>query len=505
MKRRLLLATMLTAAVAATAKPMKARGSRSGAPTPPPAPSSDPHPLYAALDRNILPFHTASGAWGASVPLESPATPVTTREVTVTNQADLITEALVPGTRVIVGYSSAADFVIQGSITDLDLVIPPGRTLGVVTLGNYAAGAALTRVRVRGSTLGTYSGGSVVRLHFLADTHSDIIMDGIGFRGEGGCLESNFYIDGGAERLVQRSAITNCRFHSTQAVALWYSDHCLIAGCTTSTGRHISPTEGERESWCWRCRGAPFVYYDNDFRGTMFHRLRHGPRVNRSRGPEYFWAGYNTIKDLHEARILDATNLSSDNAGTDTMAGIWFVNNTVYAETGTGATAAEVAAQEVSNYASITNNTFYGDITQTTLNSYSSASQATTKDFATGNVYNAIQAVPAYGRAGDPEVLPLSYMDSAPVQQQDAEPIGSLSITVTLPGTTGIDGFVVYVGNRSRAVAEPSLYIFRYRAASGATSLTISGLASGTKYVRYATYTGSTVGSLSAEASYTPA
>lgn len=481
------------------------KGRATGAP--PAAPSgTDPHPQYAALDRNTLPFHAGSGAWGAQVPLQGANPPVITRTVTVTSTVQANTEAATPGTRIIMDYDTTSGVLIQGSFSDLDIVIPSGRSLGAFTIGTYSVDASLQRIRIRGDTVGTYSGGSLASIEFLANVKEDYIIDGVSCRG--GVVTSLWY-DGGGHApypTVTRSAIVNCRFHSEQAVALWYSDHCLWAGNCFSSGVNYSPIPGSDESWDVRSRGAPFVHYDNDFRGTKFHRTRHAPHYERtSLPPEYLYIANNRYVDLHEARIF-AIFPDSLNASTDTLAGVWFVNNTVYAENGTGETTPSMDAVKVSNYARFINNTFYGDFTQSMLNSSSSVSEATSKDFATGNTFSAIAAIPAYTRAGDPNVIPLPYMAFTIVEEFTFKPVSTLSITVTTSTAPGTSGQVLFGSYRDRgSLTDPSVYPMRKLISNSATSTVITSVPAGIKYIRPCPYTGSTFGTPGAQASYTPA
>ena len=84
-------------------------------------------------------------------------------------------------------------------------------------------------------------------------------------------------------------------------------------------------------------------------------------------------------------------------------------------------------------------------------------------------------------------------------------PSGALSFTVNWEDTTGESGYLIYCSTSTQAFPDSSLYAYQYLAAANATSLTISGVASGTKYVRVAAYEGTTVGDLSMEIEYTPA
>lgn len=85
-------------------------------------------------------------------------------------------------------------------------------------------------------------------------------------------------------------------------------------------------------------------------------------------------------------------------------------------------------------------------------------------------------------------------------------PSGSLSFTVTWDAADGASGYVVYVATSTQTFADASLYTYRYIVSGGSTtSLLVSSVQSGTKYVRVAAHDGTWVGELSVEVTYTPA
>lgn len=83
-------------------------------------------------------------------------------------------------------------------------------------------------------------------------------------------------------------------------------------------------------------------------------------------------------------------------------------------------------------------------------------------------------------------------------------PAGALSFTVNWEDGAGESGYLVYCSTSTQAFPDPTLYAYQYVAAANASSLVISGVQSGTKYVRVAAIEGSNVGDLSMEIAYTP-
>ena len=134
-------------------------GTTPGNSTPPPATGAQPYQWYPALDLNTVEFHRAAGAWGPQKQVQTPAAPNTNRVVNVSTAAELITAARVPGTQIIVTSSITKNIAIAGNIVDIDLVIPPGITIGTLSLGQYNSANVVNRVRIRGPTVGSYSGG----------------------------------------------------------------------------------------------------------------------------------------------------------------------------------------------------------------------------------------------------------------------------------------------------------------------------------------------------------
>lgn len=84
-------------------------------------------------------------------------------------------------------------------------------------------------------------------------------------------------------------------------------------------------------------------------------------------------------------------------------------------------------------------------------------------------------------------------------------PAGALSFTVAWDDAGSEAGYIVYVATSTQGSPDPSLYPYRYLVAADVLSLVISGVASGTKYVRVAAYQNGYVGDLSFEQTYTPA
>lgn len=94
---------------------------------------------------------------------------------------------------------------------------------------------------------------------------------------------------------------------------------------------------------------------------------------------------------------------------------------------------------------------------------------------------------------------------SGDVPSANPLPGGALSFTVTWDAVAGAAGYVIAVSTSTVQYPDKSLYTYFYLASAGATSLVISGVAAGTKYVRVAAHQSGYVGDLSHEVTYTPA
>lgn len=478
----------------------------------PPASGGGGTDLYpgTTLDLNTIEFHTTSGAWGAQQTVLPPTPPTITREVTVTNPTDMETELKVPGTRVIANFNTTVDCNVLGFITDAELVIPTGSQLGPMTMGGAINNRSINRLRIRGDTFGTNGGGIVGKISILGADVNDVHCDGINFNGQG---NGGFQVErlevAGVQQYAERIALTNCRLTALEATFLSAANHLVVWGCSFSSGRGPTGSSSSIEAWCIRNNGGPAIYANNYFHGRSFHRIRNHPRVVAGATPQYVWMKNNTMVDICQARLVWLSRVGSHTAD-DVIDAAWFENNECWAENADGQTAPslDLSAMSASGYVRVSNNIFHGDFTQSVLNGQDSLCPASNEDWTTGNTYGAITTLPTPDRAGDPEAIPLSGGSGAIIQAYPFRsdiPVGTLSITATWPADATADGFIVYVSRRSRATNDATLYPWTYLAGPGTTSLVINELVSGTVYVRVAPYIGSTIGTVGAQNSYTPA
>lgn len=369
---------------------------------------ADLYQWYPSLDLSQVPFHVGAGAWGPQESIETPAAPVTTRQVSVDTIAELETEAQTPGTEITVTASLGDVALTAADVTDIDLIVNPGVRIDSIIYGHAFTPATVTRFRIRGTTVGSYSGGVVVGLRGL-NTQQDVILDGFGISG-GGTSDAALYPAGGTMRM----AIVNCRLH-TNHLATFFQDvsHLVIAGNSIASGGAIDPG-GSVGRWGLRHDGqGPVLVYANDIRDlsdpgeNSYHRMRSSPRIGGSQ--KYVWVDTNRFVDLVEGKAVWAARVDG-NGGTDKITGYWANNNECYLESaipGDG-----YYLQAVDAYARATGCAFYGDFAEAHALNNEANTEASDADFTTGNSYNPTQAPPAWGSggkgSGDPTGLPLS-------------------------------------------------------------------------------------------------
>lgn len=359
----------------------------------------DPYPLYTSFDRNEIEWHIGTSV-GPQVPLQAPAAPVTNATIDVTSASEY-NAAVAIGARV-VRIMNAITVSGVTPANDTDVVVMPG----VRVSGEVRFPGAWSRVRVRGPTIGVYSGGSIAKWASNATPgtpQTDLILDGIGISGDGGTdgyiIQPHFGMD--------RFAILNCRMHAVKAFAYMTSVRHLFVANTTGlcgVGGPATVTWGFRHD-----DDGPIVFVDCDLRSAQaagedsYHLIRSKPptgSVNEKHiyikncvGVEdgfakFFWANFTDLSlgtDRHASMIVrNARTYSADTVGG---------NGTIYPES-------------VGVYAEVTGGEFYGRPAVGDLASSESGSLAATKNFSS-NQFFAYAGRPSWG-GRDPTGLPLS-------------------------------------------------------------------------------------------------
>lgn len=388
--RRWQWAAALAAALAACGPFAWGKGADGPACPVPGAAAAEPYRWYPALDLARIPFHTGDGAWGPRMPIQAPEAPVTRRTVRVTSAAQFVAEARIPGTQIVVDAAYIGLVALAGDVSDLDIIVPPGKTLGQIWIGRYTPPSRTERVRIRGTTPGKHSGGLVGRIIFYSNPATDLIIDGVDLNGDDG---------NGGNLLIQfasparRVAVVNVRGHGVGAASLGGGSDVVWAGNRIMSGARPGEVNGYSEGWGIR-GGDRIVVFDNRIEGKRYHRVRIHPDF---RPPQYAWIANNVFVDPHEGRILTAIDWSGGR-GPTRLAGVWAVCNRVYAHTKCIPPSFEAPH---ANYARLTSNSFYGSITENLQRTLQNM-HGPGRDYLTDNTYAPWRSPPAWDGPGDP-------------------------------------------------------------------------------------------------------
>ena len=352
----------------------------------------DPNPLYPALDMSTIPFHVASGPYGARLPFQTAATPAITRSVNASTLGELQAALSVPGTRVTITADILGGNVALTSATDVEIVLPFGRLLRGVTFGTYGV-TVWNRVRfVKAS--GNTIGGQIHQFLLTGSTAADWIVDGLQISGGNGvdpavypALTVGF----------NRGAVLRNRIIGANAAFGYGGTHFLVAGNSVLHDANNTNNSGD---WGFRNNAkGPHIYVDNDIRGSRFAKIRFHPAAGA--GQYYIYAANNTLVDRVENRSMDFNDTESSVPYQD-INGAWILNNRFYVNGGLLMLMGRNDGSPTANYVRANGNTVFG------ATSGVNTGGAANGD-ASGNSYNAAPGGdPAWGAAGDPSGIDLT-------------------------------------------------------------------------------------------------
>lgn len=345
---------------------------------------------YTALDLSTIPFHAASGPWGAAFPVQAPTAPTTTLTATLSSPSS--TSANVSGTR----YTVAANLnSLTVSGTDIEVIIPPGFSCGQLSIGG-------TRIRIRGSTVGVHSGGQFRGV--TAGTCTDLILDGFKI-GSPGTWWANVAVDLSSNS-NNRVAFVNMKVRAHQLAMTCSGDHWVYAGNSILAGEYTwgqitGLTSGTGANWSVRhgLSASPVIFFRNDIRGRRFHRMRSGIA--------WLYMTQNQIVDLQESAITLVVGTPGSGVSTSPFAMV--TDNDIYAyEAGGGARMNVDGAM----YGRITGNRIRSNaVTAGYLAGQQSAHLSlrptANVDYVTGNVHSAFVRPSSWIGAGDPSDVTL--------------------------------------------------------------------------------------------------
>lgn len=316
-----------------------------------------PYAWYPALDLNTIPFHVGAGVWGPQrqvVAPEAPRGPFT--DVTVTTGAELAAQIYTPGRRITIsGNIDTGTTFGAGNISDVDIIVPPGSRIRAPYFGNFGTPRTINRLRLRGPTIGAYSGGQVHQMDWADNvTGGDFIVDGLALTGNvANCAFSR--------APVNRTALVNCIISSGCYGVSTTGTDMVMAGCTILTGQNLAlQGTGDEEAYGWRmnnvCRGYQIMFNCDDRSDPRRTTSSHARwRCHPDPGLDYVWINSNRFVDRVENWLGIVDGPFGGGAGL--ARGVWYQNNECITD-GTGALNAAKLYGGDTQYAYIQNNTF---------------------------------------------------------------------------------------------------------------------------------------------------
>jgi len=367
------------------------------------APSAEPYAWYPALDLSTIPFHAGSGVWGPQRVVTAPTAPQGPfTDVTVTTGAELQAQIYTPNRRITVNGNLTTNLVFNaGNITDVDIIIPPGSSLRAPYFGNFSVSRTITRLRLRGPTIGAYSGGQIHQMDWAdVTTGSDFIVDGLALSGDVATPAFN-------RAPVSRIALVNCILSSGCYGANTTGTDMVMAGCTILTGQNLAlQGTGDEEAYGWRmnreCQGYQIMYNCDD-RSTPTRTTSSHARVRCHPNPglDYVYIDHNRFVDRVEnwLFICDA----AFGSGTGIARGVWYQNNECITD-GTGVQNTPKLYGGDTQYAYCQNNTFKstGFLSDANIGLTGTVNGSSGKS---GNTYQGLIADPSWYPPGDPATI----------------------------------------------------------------------------------------------------
>lgn len=385
MKRRATIAALLLVPLIAWAGIITQSGARLFVTAPS---GEDLYPFYTALDLNEIPFHTASGDYGAQLAIQAPTAPTITSTSNAADCTALLGAVEVVGRQVTVTADFAGCELGPEAIEDVEIIVPSGRLLNGLTIGNSFTGTTIDRLRVTKQS-GDTIGGQIQSFWIIgADgALNDIIIDGIQISADSGCA-----YDGTS---LNRYAFLRNRIRAAVCGYGYGGRHGVFAGNSVEHDANDTIDTGD---WGFR-QGAgdlaegPYIFFQNDIRGAHYAKIRTHP-VATPATPTYTWVAENTFESLGggESRFVDLTGTSST-VGYPKLDAGWMLNNVLWTNNDAGGVQMDVGEVD---YVRVQGNTING--TTTGLNSTGASDGVVS-----GNTYNADPGTPpAWGAAGDP-------------------------------------------------------------------------------------------------------
>lgn len=362
-----------------------------------PAVGAEPYIWYPALDKQLFLPHVSSGVWGPQSTVKEAVAPSgTLTDVTASSVAEMEAHIYTPNRRITLTGDINGGVFNDGNITDVDIIVPPGRIFRNCFFGNFDGSRNTNRLRIRGSTVGSFSGGQIHQLRFFGSaSSSDLIIDGVSASGPGG--------NAGAlvtDIALNRMAITNVRAQCGGYFYIGVSANLTVTGCSILTG---VGTVSQVEAWGIRCSHETtgnVLVYGCDIRSSTnrsnqaYHRFRCHPDP----GLDYVWVYGNTLIDRVQSRIfwIDA----AAGSGTGDARAAWVQNNLIIAASADSSPPA-IEGGDV-GYAYAIDNDFRSTTFLSNSNISMSGTALTDKTSIANTYTTTLGSDPSWGGAGDP-------------------------------------------------------------------------------------------------------
>jgi hypothetical protein len=355
------------------------------------------------LDFSAIPWHNGSGPWGPQVRIQTPALPATTRTVNVSTREQFNQAAAVAGTLINVTASWAANTNAIINASNVDVVIPRGISIGAIEIGAYPRPASLSRIRIRGTTPGTHSGGRMGQYRDYAGV-SDVTIDGIDMNGQSGypSAETNQAFRASGTRI----AVLNTRAIAAAYIWLGSARHVVISRSNFFHGAAtISTLGGDIGGWGFRNTAGPFTILDSRIQGTRYNNVR--MQASGGQG-ELFYAARTTFVNTSEG---GRTAWLWDNLGNSSgiAQGAIIEDSTIYSYGASGCGYADLRAPHAA-YTRVRRNRFFSggavSWSQSALNGQTKYSGGD-HDWSVGHTFASISSLPPWGGPGDPTQIPI--------------------------------------------------------------------------------------------------
>jgi hypothetical protein len=384
--------------------------------------SSEPDGIYdiPAAFLSQIPWHTAAGAWGAQMVMQTPTPPTTTTSSTVSTAAAMQTalggggcggdgSGAVNGLALTLDTSIASASVVCVWGDDTDIIIPDNiRGPAIETKGGPS------RLRIRSTVAGTRCTGCRIGQVRTSDNTTDVILDGVPSNGDTpfSTAETNQCFRFSSSTTTTRVGIYRSSCLSAGYCWLGSSAHTLVIDTNMVCGAETRAQVGYGEGWAIRNQNGPLTILRSRIQTTRYAVIRTQPQ---SSGGEYLFIAGSEIINTAEGRALwiwqDLGSLSDQ-----PLAAIVRDNN-IYGHSESGCFSQGIDINNTVSpdtaYSRVHDNDFHNSgstvYSQAYLNTQEASVTGGDHDWGTGNTFASWTSVPSFtvNASIDPESMPL--------------------------------------------------------------------------------------------------